>query len=163
VAGGDDGGSRHLGRIELEVERQAVAREVCEPLDPLRITQQVAVGVGLQRILVPADDLAHAAHIRAGGVGFQQGVQVGIQHIGAGDDGLRITGLIGDRLKPICLGQLLTHRLARLDVNDLVHTPTGRIGQIVVQQIVCVGDGRHVSRRIVRQGFVLKPAIARTR
>ena len=81
---------------------------------------------------MPADDLAHAAYVRPGGVGFQQGVQVGVQHIRAGDDGVRITGVIGDRLKPICLGQLLTHRLARLDVNDLVQTPTGRIGQVVV-------------------------------
>ena len=49
-----------------------------------------------------------------------------------------------------------------LDMDDLVHAPPGRVRQIVVQQIVPVRDGGHVPRRIVRQGIVLKPAIART-
>ena len=163
VACGDDGNVGHLCRIELEVERQTVARQLGEALDPFRITQQIAGRVGFQRVFMPADDLAHAAYVRPGGVGLQQGVQVGIQHIGAGDDGVRITTVIGKRLKPVGFGQLLTDGLTGLDMDDLVHAPVGRVRQVVLQQIVCVGDGRHISRRIVRQGIVLKPAIARTR
>ena len=52
---------------------------------------------------------------------------------------------------------------AGLDMDDLVHAPPGGVGQIILQQIVAVGDGGHVPRRIVRQGIVLEPAVVRAR
>jgi hypothetical protein len=153
------GGGRHLRGIELQVERQAVLGQQGVAGPPRIAQQQVGRPVGLGRVLVPVDDLAHAANIGPRRMGLEQGLDAGIVKVGAGHDAADHPARLGQALQPVRLGQLVLGRQAALDVDGLDDVPPGRVGQVVVQPVGAIGDRRHVAGRVVRQRAILEPAI----
>ena len=79
-----------------------------------------------------------------------------------GDDAMRVTGLVGESLKPLRLIDGIGHAERRLDVDRLRHIREADLGDIVVDPIVLRLECVDIAKKAVDR-VPLEPGIAQLR
>ena len=134
---GEPGGIRHLRREHLQVEAEAILGEPGDIAPDFRIGAEVRPrGKAIERVFVPVQLHAHAAHQRIARQTIQLRADVIDAKIGIGDDGVRPAVVLRGLLHP---GGFVLETIigpVGLHIDRARHAGAGEIVEIFLDRIV---------------------------
>jgi len=132
----------HLRVVELQIERQPIAREQRIPSPPARIDHQMrVVDERLHGVTMVVQALANAAHVRKFAMRLEHGLHVVRRQIGEPYDAVWIAVLVCDALQPSRFGNRIVMVVLDLQMHGLHHILVLDVGQEVFDQIVLPNGG----------------------
>ena len=142
------------GEIEEIVDEPDARVDARHQIMPLQEFEAGAPGA-VHEVAAIAE-IPDAAHVGVLHVPIEHRLGVGIGQVALRDDAVRITGLVGESLKPLRLVDGVRSAKRRLDVDRLRHIREADLGDIVVDPIVLRLQGVDIAEKSM-DGVALEP------